>query len=853
AWEVDTCRGHFNNVSAALFHPRQELIISDAEDKTIRVWDIERPAYAVHQHNLYYIKDKYLRVFDFTNNSDVSVLSVRKIGGQYMQPRALSYNPAERAVIITTVDGGSFDLFHLPKEIGGEPREVSGDGKRGPGTSAIFIARNRFAVLDKSRQQIEIRDLSNATTKSVKPSATVNEIFNAGSSNLLLLSTPTSVILYDIQQRQIVSEVNTPPVKYVVWSSDHSQVALLSKHTITIANKTLDESCLIHETIRIKSGAWDDAGIFVYSTLNHIKYALSQGDNGIIRTLDQPVYLTKVKGKNVYCLDRDGKTRVISIDPTEYRFKLALIKRNYDEVLQIIRSSNLVGQSIIAYLQKKGYPEIALHFVRDDKTRFDLAIECGNIDVALETAKAMDREDCWNTLGVEALRQGNHQIVEMAYQRVKNFDRLSFIYLVTGNLEKLRKMLKIAELRSDHIHGLTEEAESILTSSGLTADDITDLPTNGQLLKPPTPILKHTDSNWPLLTVSRSFFDSAFITTDTNPLAAPLSFTDANEGLDDVGGDWGGDDDLGFNGVTEKVVDDLRIEGEALEEGSGWDIDADLNVQLNNEISQELSNGTHGEFVPPTSGTNESELWIHNSPLAANHVAAGSFETAMQLLNRQVGAVNFEPLKSHFLKTFQATRTYLSCNVSLPPLVNYVRRNPEETETRRVLPILAYNFQNIVSSQLQEAYKTTTLEYIVGLSMEQMRRKYPLDNPENTKKALELAAYFTHCRLQPAHLQLSLRSAMTLNYKAKNCLTASMFARRLLELAPPQQVATQARQIQTLSDKTPRDEVTLDYDQYNPFVVCGISYTPIYKGSSSIECPYCHASYLPEHQGKLCT
>ena len=42
AWEVDTCRGHFNNVSAALFHPRQELIISDAEDKTIRVWDMSK-------------------------------------------------------------------------------------------------------------------------------------------------------------------------------------------------------------------------------------------------------------------------------------------------------------------------------------------------------------------------------------------------------------------------------------------------------------------------------------------------------------------------------------------------------------------------------------------------------------------------------------------------------------------------------------------------------------------------------------------------------------------------------------------------------------------------------------------
>jgi len=159
--------------------------------------------------------------------------------------------------------------------------------------------------------------------------------------------------------------------------------------------------------------------------------------------------LTRIKGKNVYCLDRDGKTRTIPIDPTEYRFKQALTKRNYDEVLQIIRNSNLVGQSIIAYLQKKGYPEIALHFVREDKTRFELAIECGNLEVGLETAKTMDKEECWNKLAQEALRQGNHQIVEMCYQRIKNFDRLSFLYLATGNTEKLSKMLKIAELRGD--------------------------------------------------------------------------------------------------------------------------------------------------------------------------------------------------------------------------------------------------------------------------------------------------------------------------------------------------------------------------------------------------------------------
>ena len=42
AWEVDTLRGHRNNVSCVIFHPRQELILSNSEDKTIRVWDMAK-------------------------------------------------------------------------------------------------------------------------------------------------------------------------------------------------------------------------------------------------------------------------------------------------------------------------------------------------------------------------------------------------------------------------------------------------------------------------------------------------------------------------------------------------------------------------------------------------------------------------------------------------------------------------------------------------------------------------------------------------------------------------------------------------------------------------------------------
>ena len=43
------------------------------------------------------------------------------------------------------------------------------------------------------------------------------------------------------------------------------------------------------------------AGVLVYTTLNHIKYCLPNGDHGIIRTLDVPVYLTKVRAPVCVC------------------------------------------------------------------------------------------------------------------------------------------------------------------------------------------------------------------------------------------------------------------------------------------------------------------------------------------------------------------------------------------------------------------------------------------------------------------------------------------------------------------------------------------------------------------------
>ncbi len=57
---------------------------------------------------------------------------------------------------------------------------------------------------------------------------------------------------------------------------------------IAICNRKLENLCTIHENIRVKSGAWEESGVFIYTTSNHIKYALNNGYVSIATTSNTP-------------------------------------------------------------------------------------------------------------------------------------------------------------------------------------------------------------------------------------------------------------------------------------------------------------------------------------------------------------------------------------------------------------------------------------------------------------------------------------------------------------------------------------------------------------------------------------
>ena len=240
------------------------------------------------------------------------------------------------------------------------------------------------------------------------------------------------------------------------------------------------------------------------------------------------------------------------------------------------------------------------------------------------------------------------------------------LYLMTGNIQKLKKMLKIADVRGDIMshyhnamllgdvedqiqslkgvgqlslaylaaktHGLDDEAASILEAASL--EEPPQLLPNSQLLKVPTPINQLPDENWPLLPVSKNIFESGpgAVTVPMNSKDSPknnIIVPDAN------GVDWGDDVEFKSDNISTNAQSIAAASYEIDDEDDeGWGLDDDLDIPATSPDSNGniTASSTNGGFVNiPSNGLSLTDHWVRNSGLAVDHCAAGSFESAMQV------------------------------------------------------------------------------------------------------------------------------------------------------------------------------------------------------------------------------
>ena len=948
AWEIDCMRGHTNNVSAVMFHSKQDLIISDGEDKTIRVWDgarrqllhtfrresdrfwvlachknsnmiaaghdsgmvifkldRERPlcgaplASSTISNYVFVVKNRMLTA---VNSQDVSQVSV--IGNCRKQASPMSsgfkalavnpYNSTELNVLVTyDSPGEGYDLFNGPNQVVLRPSagadQPAVQAKEGSGGSAVaFIARNRFAVLAKDGANLNIYSTHNELVKKIELPFVAQGLFPGGSTNKVILSVEDKAVLFDTASKEILGElILGSPVRQAVWSQSNTHVAFVQKHGVVIADHELKFIQGVAETIRVKSGVWDENSVFVYSTSSHIKYVLPfSEERGMIQAVSAPVYLVRVGGGSMTYVDRECVVSKSKLFTHEYLFKQALVQGKSKEVLQHLKNGRLLGSVTIGYLKKKGFPEVALHFVEDLETRFNLSLEFGHIAEALEAAKQLRKREVWERLHREALRLGNVDVAEKAAIANHDIPALQFLYLLTGNATKMTKLShKLGKDKADPmarfnlalLRGEASERASILEELGLP-HLAAKTRQSGAALIPSLPVDPNLSaSNWPMTTSLEAMFEAQWAGLEAAALAAAAKLPPASPEEEETL-------------VPEKTAQELA----PVVDSKAWgddELDAELeHVQLPTTVVAPGHAAQANQSDVIAYGEARETQWLAKRRTSVDLIVAGEYVEALSLLQRRIALVNPGPLKPLFEDLVMASH---ACVPGLPftpsitvPIGNtepgvlfsvaFLKAKMGEAlhhtgfgNAGEALAAARYVIHALTLSLARSSQEEQELVELLG-SAQKYAHAMLIETTRRTEQSgtardLELAAYLCCEKLEPIHMLLVTDLAMKMAFKSKCFIQASHFAKRIItgswgagdEFVTAS--TTRARKVIIASEERGTDEIKINFDPNwmtgDALKLCSGSLTPVpaQLHDKMVSCPLCKSGFHPDWQGKVCT
>lgn len=297
------------------------------------------------------------------------------------------------------------------------------------------------------------------------------------------------------------------------------------------------------------------------------------------------------------------------------------------------------------------------------------------------------------------------------------------------------------------------------------------------------------------------FFDSQEYHTSNKQVANILQDTAVKEDTQQEiieeanidGAEWGGDDDI-----------DIDMGADMLGDAAGVDAPLDINDD---------GNGFSDIFVPPSSGPDPIQQALKKNPQSIGlHIAAGDFTHALELLQKHLGIHDFSVLKQAFVDIHTLSKMKLQTlphtdaldyrlryvdqplvSITLGTLQKMFNKGIEATskgdfggaiqafrQCLQSVPLIIVTSDQ-ANSDLQKLVGRL-VEYITAMRIELERKRLVAAGTKEPVRVAELSCYMTLCGMDNAHKFLTFKNAMNGNYKIQNFITASHFARQILDL-----------------------------------------------------------------------
>lgn len=875
AWEVEVLRGHTNNVSSVTFHAKNDWVISVAEDKSVRVWDLAKQAcllvhrfdsdrlWCVSAHpldcNLFGCgHDAGFTVFRLDterpvtwcdrNSSAVYLVLrdrpiIRQFSPQSQQSKDLgvvSFTPQSifaiaNRVIVCVAKSGDSQVFLGP---------LFKAGKRFsctivPITDALSLKYQR------GTQTISIASTDESFEKSISVSVTIKTILPLQTGDkFLIVGTCGKLLLAELAGTDSLSTIAESSIAEYVDSvtsalispvfSDNSQlISIACKKALLIFDASSLSLLFKHsESVPIGSLFWRGSdGVLFFSGEGFVKFFLRNGEVGTIRSVSFGFHLITVLPGKLIGLDSISAGSPVSLpfNESELVLKNALLLDDKEAVEKCVAECDLVGQSVIDYLRKHGYPEVALSFLKDAPSRFELSLEAGDLESAAEAAQHLNSERIWLRLANEALQLGDVSVAESSLLETNNFskalrlcailgassDRFSKISsscfssgrvteAFLGNCYSCKSKENIRLLQSAQMQSLAyliAKREEMLTEH---QDLVPTFPVDELFLvekaKSKSSSIEDSFSNWPVTIPEKRFT----FKKRESPVMEQL---------------------------VETLEDNQLASDSQSEDENGW----------NQEVAE--FDSIHSEYSFEDACEESFDLLAaikDDSPLLDN------------FLKQRYQITNRSPLQS-LINSFISRDSLFSLSdleSNLQSAHSLTTAGKFQEAKRQYLQILYSTIFVDHNTDTSGIFKES-LEYIVALTIE-LRRKELLSSPDQVGLSCELAVLFTKCSLRQDHLILAMRSAISFLFKHKQFFTCASLATRLLELNVESSIATQIEKILSTCQRDRTDSIPisdLSDSKKKTFCSQSLRYT---SSVGLVCCCFCKSVGESSYQRQIC-
>lgn len=746
-----TLRGHGDSVSAAVFHPAVNVIISVSEDYTARFWD-PKDYVCVHKHirigdrfwmvachpslplcalahdsgfdvisihktgsifdikgsQMLYVKNHTIRCNDSNSNKDEVWGQVKghsersKLAPLELPPVRMAYNDSKQLLIL------EYDGFFEIHSVG--PNVVESLVNTFNGSSPIWVSRTQVAYLSGSALELNIIDFqrNGATTSKVGISKKPEKLFSATTGKCYIVGSDY-IMLFDLLIKKETHMIYILNVKKIKVSGDGKNICIISANAIYYCNWNLTKYVNIMQPYKVRSCIWYK-DIILFCNAFHLYYMLPNGDHGIITSLDEPVKLCSVREEGITVINRLSAIAELKIDLCEFLFKYKLSEGKIEEATGILSKFKMFSESIIDYIQKKGYPQLALSLVKDLDKKFSLCIEAGDLEQALKIAQKMNKKEIWSKLYDIAMLRGRFSIAEVTLINTGDVDRLAFFYLISGQINKLKKMQLDNSLslhRAIWLNDMKSMSNLLSNSSPLLsfmADENApvkfDDGVKAQILSKRLNKLNHNDKhrcdnvdNWPVAYIPRE------------KISANINVGAETAGSHEVDGD---------------KVDN--------KDGDGWDI---------NDMDQLPDDSAQNN---PTAESLENKLVKSNKNHPGILVAAGKFEDALMILDNMISLVNHRIMKEEFLRTYASSHAMVYAVPTAGPIMVTFGVGKKNNVVRE--------HYNSCIQRITRAYEYAIKENFseAKASIKRLLRYIPLSIAENEKEQSEIQQIVFKCR-----------------------------------------------------------------------------------------------------------